>query len=396
MTADWSAGWSAGPFAELLETLPDGVVVLATDGRIVAVNAQTCALSGYVPEQLVDAPVEMLVPSHMRAEHVALRSAYVAEGGSLRPMSQRLDIVLMTADRKEVPVDIALSTIKLDDEKYVIATVRDASVRREAEIAIEHERALLTAMNQISIALLEGHNLDDTFRGIVRLARTLVRADYVILTTPDDDGSALVMRVVEGDGIAALEGSAVPLDSSMAGQVLRDREPQLLVDSSRDPRMFRPAGWPADAGPALFVPMHAGSEILGSLTVVNRQGRNLFTIADITRIRAFAAHAAVALENARRQEALNRVTVLDEDRERVALAVHDTVIGRVSSVSLRLHGLLHDDVSPEVSARLWESIDELDAAIRAIRDAVFPAELTTRTVALRPGTPARRDAPAGT
>jgi GAF domain-containing protein len=287
-------------------------------------------------------------------------------------MSQRLDIVLLRADRTEVPVDIALSTIKIDDEKFVIATVRDASIRREAEIAIEHERALLTAMNQISIALLEGHPLEDTFRGIARLARTLVRADYVILTTPNEDGSALVMRVVEGNGVAALEGSAVPMDSSMAGEVIRDREPQLLIDSSRDPRMFRPAGWPADSGPALFVPMYAGSEILGSLTVVHRQGRSIFSIADITRVRGFAAHAAVALENARRLEELNRVTVLDEDRERVASAVHDTVIGRVSSVSLRLHGLLRDDVSPEVSAKLWESIDELDAAIKAIRDAVFP------------------------
>jgi PAS domain S-box-containing protein len=390
-----SADWLSGPFVDLLETLPDGVVVLRPDGRIVAVNGQTCALTGYLPEQLVDASIEKLVPSHLRAEHVALRSEYVAEGGALRPMSERLDIVLLRADHTEVPVDIALSTIKLDEKKYVIATVRDASVRRQAEVAIEHERALLTAMNQISNALLEGHVLDDTFRGIVRHARTLVSADYAMLTTPDRDGAALVMRVVDGEGIAALEGSAVPLDSSMAGEVIRDREPQLLVDAANDERMFRPPGWPADTGPALFVPMHAGSEILGSLTVVKRRGRSLFTVADIARVRTFAAHAAVALENARTQEALNRIAVLDEDRQRVAGAVHDTVIGRVSSVSLRLHGLLRDDVSPETSQRLWESIDELDAAIKAIRDAVFPAELTPRTVRLGPDTPATRDAPAG-
>lgn len=359
---------------ELLETLPDGVVVLRPDGRIVAVNGQACALCGYLPEQLVDASIEKLVPSHLRAEHVALRSAYVAEGGALRPMSERLDIVLVRADHTEVPVDIALSTMKLEEEKYVIATVRDASVRRQAEVAIEHERALLTAMNQISTALLEGHPLDDTFRGIARHARTLVGADYAMLTTPDDDGSALVMRVVDGEGIAALEGNAVPLDASMAGEVIRDREPQLLADASTDERMFRPPGWPADAGPALFVPMYAGSDILGSLIVVKRRGRSLFTVGDIARVRTFAAHAAVALENARRQEALNRIAVLDEDRQRVAGAVHDTVIGRVSSVSLRLHGLLRDNVSPEVSQRLWESIDELDAAIKAIRDAVFPSE----------------------
>jgi len=147
--------------------------------------------------------------------------------------------------------------------------------------------------------------------------------------------------------------------------------------------MFRPPAWPQDAGPALFVPMYAGTEILGSLTVANRHGRNMFTVPEIARVKTFAAHAAVALENARRQEAINRLNVLDEDRERVAAAVHDTVIGRVSSVSLRLHGLLRDDLSPEASARLWESIDELDAAIRAIRDAVFPRR--EQDAAIRPG-----------
>jgi PAS domain S-box-containing protein len=367
------ADWLTGPFGELLETLPDGVVILTPTGRIVAVNSQACSLSGYLPEQLVDAPIEILVPSQLRAEHVALRSAYVAEGGSLRPMSQRLDIVLLRADHVEVPVDIALSTIKLEDEKFVIATVRDASIRRQAEVAVEHERALLTAMNQISIALLEGHELDDTFRAITHHARGLVKADYAMLTVPTDDGTALVMRIVDAEGAAGLEGSVVPLDSSMAGTVIRDREPQLLVDASTDPRMFRPLGWPEDAGPALFVPMHAGDEILGSLTVANRHGRDLFTVADIARVKAFAAHASVALENARRQEAINRLSTLDEDRQRVADAVHDTVIGRVSSVSLRLHGLLRDDLSPEAAARIWESIDELDAAIKAIRNAVFPS-----------------------
>ena len=51
------------PFRELLESLPDGVIVVSPDGRIVAVNAQACALSGYLPEQLVDAPIEVLVPA---------------------------------------------------------------------------------------------------------------------------------------------------------------------------------------------------------------------------------------------------------------------------------------------------------------------------------------------
>jgi PAS domain S-box-containing protein len=359
-------------FRELLESLPDGVVVVSADGRIAAVNTQACALSGYLPEQLVGAPIEMLVPASHRAQHVSVRSEYAATGGSLRPMSQRLDIVLVRADNTLLPVDIALNTIKIDDERFVIAAVRDATVRRQAEVAVEQEQALLTAMNHISIALLEGNELADTYRSITHHARRLVKADYAILTVPDHDGTALVMRAVDGDGIAGLEGSAVPLDASMAGAVIRDREPQLLLDASTDTRMFRPPAWPRDAGPALFVPMHAGREILGTLTVAHRHDRNLFTVSDIARIKTFAAHASVALEDTRRQAAVHRLNTLDEDRQRVADVMRETVIGRVSSASLRLHGLLRDTLAAEATAQLWEAIDELDAAVKAIREAVFP------------------------
>ena len=362
------------PFSELLESLPDGVIVLRPDGTVVAVNGPMCALCGYLPEQLIDAPIEKLVPAALRAEHVALRSAYIADGGSLRPMSQRLDIVLVCAGHTELPVDIALSTIKIGDARFVIATVRDATLRRRSEIAVEHEQALLTAMNQISVGLLEGHPLEETYRAIVYHARRLVHADYSILTVPNEDGSALVMQAVDGDGVAALEGSVVPREDSMAGTVIRDREPQLLMDASADTRMFRPAAWPQDVGPALFVPMCTANETLGSLTVAHRRDRDRFTVADIARVKAYAAHASVAIEDSRRQAALHRVSVLDEDRDRVASLVRDTVIQRVSSAALRLHGLLRETLPAEMTNTLWETIDELDAAIRAIREAVFPRE----------------------
>ena len=216
------------------------------------------------------------------------------------------------------------------------STLRDATVRGQAEVAIKHEQALLSAMNHISAALLEGHELDDTFRAITHHARRLVNADYAMLTVPNDDDSALVMRAVDGDGLADLEGATVPYETSMAGTVIRDREPQLLADAATDARMYRPDHWPRDAGPALFVPLHAGNQILGSLTVAHRHDRDLFTVADIARVKTFAAHAAVALEDTRRQAAIHRLRALDEDRERVAAALHDTVIGRVSSASLRL------------------------------------------------------------
>jgi signal transduction histidine kinase len=85
----------------------------------------------------------------------------------------------------------------------------------------------------------------------------------------------------------------------------------------------------------------------------------------------FAAQAALAVADARSQDELRALRVFQE-RDRVATAMSDTVISKVSSASLMLHTLLQGDLPESMRERVWEAIDELDATIAAIRDAVFP------------------------
>ena len=196
-----------GSFIELLGALPDAVLVATTDGRIVAANANLCALSGHVESELVDSLIEELVPGRFGAQHVALRSGYIASGGGTRAMSSRADIVLLRADGSEVPVDVALCTIPYADDRVVIATLRDASARRNAELSVERERAFLTAMNEVSRSLLDKGDVDETLDLVTRRARALLDADLVMLVLPDDNVEGeLVVQVA--DGLAATSSSA--------------------------------------------------------------------------------------------------------------------------------------------------------------------------------------------
>lgn len=359
----------SGSLEELLDALPDAILVTTHDGVIVGANSRLCELSGYPADALAGSWIETLIPARFHAEHVALRSRYVADGAPARSMSARSDIVLRTADRREVPVDVALSTID-GDVPVVVAAVRDSSLRREAELTREREFRFASAMSDITSELFASGDIDATHRAVTTQSRKLLSADVAFLAVPDDDHS---LRLVVADGYAAasFHNRLVPMHESVAGSVFQSRESMLLVDASTDSRFHRDTDWPDDLGPVLVVPLHARNEIIATLTIANRRGAALFSASDVMLMNAFASHAALALLDGRNQAARRRMEVL-EDRERVAAAMRDQAINQISNASLAAHSLIQTSQSDETAARLWEIVGELDDAIKAIRDAVFP------------------------
>jgi formate hydrogenlyase transcriptional activator len=140
------------------ETLPDGVLIVDQDGRIVFANEQLAALTGYAPDGLVGLPVEMLVPERHREDHLQHRAAFAAEPRT-RPMGSGLEIVLRRRDGSELPVDIALRPRPPGGAGHVIAAVRDASERKQLEQALWHSeqrlRLLLGSVVDYAILMLD-------------------------------------------------------------------------------------------------------------------------------------------------------------------------------------------------------------------------------------------------
>ena len=128
-------------FRGLLEAAPDAVVCVGADGYIAVVNGQTERLFGYPRQQLVGAPIEMLVPEAQRASHAEHRQAYFE---APRPdiMGEGRQLTARRADGSEFPVDISLSG-PLDTEHgtLISAAIRDVSER----VATDAERERLKA-----------------------------------------------------------------------------------------------------------------------------------------------------------------------------------------------------------------------------------------------------------
>src|SRR4026208_2525002 len=76
-------------FRRLLEAAPDAMVIVDRSGRMLLVNAQTESMFGYGRQELLDQPVEILIPEHFRHRNPQHREAY-HRAPNPRPMGSAL------------------------------------------------------------------------------------------------------------------------------------------------------------------------------------------------------------------------------------------------------------------------------------------------------------------
>jgi PAS domain S-box-containing protein len=129
---------SAATLRGLLESAPDGIVVVDTSGAIVLVNTQTQKMFGYEERELIGQPVEVFLPDRWRARHVEHRQEYF-QNPATRPMGIGLSLAGRRHDGSEFPVEISLSPMPTPDGVLVIGVVRDVTERQHVE---EQVRAL--------------------------------------------------------------------------------------------------------------------------------------------------------------------------------------------------------------------------------------------------------------
>jgi PAS domain S-box-containing protein len=119
-------------FRDLLESTPDGIVMVNATGRIVLANSQAEKLSGYAPGELRGQLVEVLLPPRFHAGHVGHRSNYFSQART-RSMGAGLELYGLRKYGTKFPIEISLSPLQTEEGTLAMSTIRDIGERKRAD-----------------------------------------------------------------------------------------------------------------------------------------------------------------------------------------------------------------------------------------------------------------------
>jgi signal transduction histidine kinase len=240
----------------------------------------------------------------------------------------------------------------------------------------------LRAVSDAVLAVASQHSVDQVLQRLVEAARELVNARYAALGIPDGSGGFRRFLVAGmSDELVAAMGP-LPRTHGMLGAMLEASGAYRTADIHDDPR-FR-GWWPRehpDMRSFLGVPIRARDEVIGAFYLTEKQGEAAFDGRDQELIELLAAHAAIAITNARLFERSRELSILSE-RNRLALELHDVVSQKLFSLNLSADSaatlLERDPGAAAVQlARVRELSREALAELRSLIFGLRPADLAS-------------------
>ena len=239
----------------------------------------------------------------------------------------------------------------------------------------------LKAVSDAVLAVASQLSVDEVLQRLVDSARELAGARYAALGIPDGAGGFRRFLVAGmSDELQAAMGP-LPRTHGMLGAMLETSGAYRTHDIHEDPR-FR-GWWPhqhPDMRSFLGVPIIARDQVIGAFYLTEKESDHGFDEYDQEVIELLAAHAAIAITNARLYERSRELSILSE-RNRLALELHDVVSQKLFSLNLAADTaatLLERD--PDQAAAQLQRVRQLTreslAELRALIMGLRPADLT--------------------
>jgi signal transduction histidine kinase len=190
-----------------------------------------------------------------------------------------------------------------EDQQQFFSVIADqaAAILDKARLYREMEARArqLVALNEVGGVITSTLDLSAVLNLIMDKAVELIQAEAGSLVLVDRDTNELVFEVTAGPGSADLVGKRLPPGTGIMGTVVREHKPVIIRDAQSDARWAGEQDEEFVTRSIIAVPMVSRGRAIGVIELLNRRDGIPFDEDDARLLTAFAANAAVSIENAR-------------------------------------------------------------------------------------------------
>jgi len=218
---------------------------------------------------------------------------------------------------------------------------------------LEGRQSQLLRLVELSVTLNSTLDPDELLQIITSTATELLDCEAASIMLYDEKNPRLYFAAATGSDPAKLAEIPVPMEGSIAGTIFRTNQPLIQNHVEQDPRHFSNVSDQVkfQTRTLLGVPMPIKDRVVGVLEAINKNG-GVFEERDVTTLSVIAAHAAIAINNARllrqTKQALEKVSETNSIKSHfLALASHElrTPLGIIIGYATFLQEEAKDELS---------------------------------------------------
>ena len=340
------------PLETIIDNIPEAVLVVESEGRLVFLNRAAKTLLGQPGEDL-------------RLEDWPQKIGFFLDDGQTYYPGEKMPLARAlegnTVDGEEMILQqnantngiwIAMSTKPLEDENGkingAIAIFRDITSRKQIELSREKHAYRNEALYKFSRAIVEAGNDFNKITQVVALSTSEYIGDASIVTTLKPNSNQFTIAAFHHHSTVAQSllrkyvlAVDYSMDQSIVGNVIRSGEPMLIpslrVEQLKAITLPESADYIREIGiqSLLFVPITGRSSVLGAIGLFRDRGGKTYTAEDQSFLTDISYRTALAIENCRLfdslreeiEERLSAKQALQVSEERFRSIFESTTLG---------------------------------------------------------------------